>query len=283
MFDEERIPAIVAAYRKLNEQEIGEEGEKVRTLRQNLKTVEQKIANIVNVIANTGSAALVNQLNQLEQEKEQLDFQIQAEDRSAKEKDLNEEAIREAFRQARKLFHSGTLPQMEQLVNLYLDKVVVFPNYVEIHMNNIPSNLIPPSDRREEPASSGLHTFYIEKMSDKDFEKLDKVKNEHLETEFVVKLHRICKIQNKQTQKGQNKTQAQMALGLGKYGGAEPVPILEAWGQFPDESTLSSQLEEGVEQTNLRKLPLCRLIVKNPIDGIWLVGKDVLQGTRNGR
>lgn len=64
---------------------------------------------------------------------------------------------------------------------------------------------------------------------------------------------------------------------------AEPVPILEAWGQFPDESTLSSQMEEGVEQTNLRKLPLCRLIVKNPIDGIWLVGKDVLQGARNGR
>lgn len=64
---------------------------------------------------------------------------------------------------------------------------------------------------------------------------------------------------------------------------AEPVPILEAWGQFPDESALGSQLEEGVEQTNLRKLPLCWLIVKNPIDGIWLVGKDVLQGARNGR
>ena len=70
---------------------------------------------------------------------------------------------------------------------------------------------------------------------------------------------------------------------LGKSGRAKPVPILEAWGQFPDESTFCSQLEEGVEQTNLRKLPLCQLIVKNPIDGIWLVGKDVLQGARNGR
>ena len=61
------------------------------------------------------------------------------------------------------------------------------------------------------------------------------------------------------------------------------MSILEAWGQFLEESTLSSQLEEGVEQTNLRKLPLCQVIVKNPIDGIWLVGKDVLQGARNGR
>lgn len=61
------------------------------------------------------------------------------------------------------------------------------------------------------------------------------------------------------------------------------MPILEAWGQFADETLSSTQLEEGVEQTNLRKLPLCQVIVKNPIDGVWLVGKDVLQGARNGR
>lgn len=72
-------------------------------------------------------------------------------------------------------------------------------------------------------------------------------------------------------------------MNSSKSGGAEPLPILEAWEQIPDESTLCSQIEEGVEQANLRKLPLCQVIVKNPIDGIWLVGKDVLQGARNGR
>lgn len=72
-------------------------------------------------------------------------------------------------------------------------------------------------------------------------------------------------------------------MNSSKSGGTEPLPILEAWEQIPDESTLCSQLEEGVEQANLRKLPLCQVIVKNPIDGVWLVGKDVLQGARNGR
>ena len=72
-------------------------------------------------------------------------------------------------------------------------------------------------------------------------------------------------------------------MNSSKSGGTEPLPILEAWEQIPDESTLCTQLEEGVEQANLRKLPLCQVIVKNPIDGIWLVGKDVLQGARNGR
>ena len=67
------------------------------------------------------------------------------------------------------------------------------------------------------------------------------------------------------------------------FGGAEPLPILEAWGHIADESDPSSKLEEGIEQTNLRKLPLCQVIVKNPLGQLWLVGKDVLQGPRNGR
>lgn len=66
-------------------------------------------------------------------------------------------------------------------------------------------------------------------------------------------------------------------------GGAEPLPISEAWGHIADESDPGSKLEEGIEQTNLRKLPLCQVIVKNPLGQLWLVGKDVLQGPRNGR
>ena len=84
-------------------------------------------------------------------------------------------------------------------------------------------------------------------------------------------------------QKNTNKIPDAYHPGLYNYGGAEPVPILEAWGQFADETLSSTQLEEGVEQTNLRKLPLCQVSVKNPIDGVWMVGKDVLQGARNGR
>lgn len=155
------------AYRELCQQEDGEDKDKVRTLRQNLKTVEQKIANIVNIIANTGSAALVTQLTQLEREKELLDVQIQ-EERSAEESELDEDAILAAFRQAQEMFHNGTLTQMEQIINLYLDRVVVFPDYVEIHLNNVPTNLLNPSQSKDEPALGGLHTFYIEKMCEKN-------------------------------------------------------------------------------------------------------------------
>lgn len=219
VFDESRIPGIVQAYRELCQQEEGEDKDKVRNLRQNLKTVEQKISNIVNIIANTGSAALVTQLTQLEREKELLDVQIQEEERDTKENDLDEEAIRAAFRQAQKMFHSGTLPQMEQIINLYLDKVLVYPDYVEIHLNNVPDNLLNPSQTMDKPALGGLHTFYIEKMSDNILPKCQTGKIGQYGYDILVKVHRKDEKKNKSRRKGHNETQAQIGLGLGESGG----------------------------------------------------------------
>ena len=221
VFDESRIPDIVRAYRELSQQEEGEDKDKIRTLRQNLKTVEQKITNIVNIIANTGSAALVTQLTQLEREKELLDVQIQEEERSTEESELDEEGILAAFRQAQKMFHNGTLPQMEQIINLYLDRVVVFPDYVEIHLNNVPTNLLNPSEAKDEPALGGLHTFYIEKMSDNILPKYQTGKIGQYGYDILVKLHRKDEKKNKSRRKGHNETQAQIGLGLGESGGAE--------------------------------------------------------------
>lgn len=219
VFDESRIPGIVQAYRELCQQEDGTDKDKIRTLRQNLKTVEQKIANIVNIIANTGSAALVTQLTQLEREKELLDVQIQEEERSAEESELDEDAILAAFRQAQKMFHNGTLPQMEQIINLYLDRVVVFPDYVEIHLNNVPTNLLNPSEAKDEPALDGLHTFYIEKKCDNILPKYKTAKSGQYGYDVLVKLHRKEEKKNNSSRKGHSKTQAQIGLGLGESGG----------------------------------------------------------------
>ena len=186
-------------------QEEGEDKDKIRSLRQNLKTVEQKIANIVNIIANTGSAALVTQLTQLEREKELLDVQIQEEERSAEESELDEDAILTAFRQAQKMFHNGTLPQMEQIINLYLDKVLVYPDYVEIHLNNVPTNLLNPSQSKDEPALGGLHTFYIEKMCEKNAPQNRKKKKGQYEYNILVKLHRKEQKKTKSRRKGKSK------------------------------------------------------------------------------
>ena len=185
----------------------------------------QKITNIVNIIANTGSAALVTQLTQLEREKELLDVQIQEEERGTKEDDLDEEAIRAAFRQAQKMFHSGTLPQMEQIINLYLDKVLVYPDYVEIHLNNVPTNILNPSQSKDEPALGGLHTFYIEKMCEKNVPQNRTRKNGQYGYNILVKLHRKEQKKAKSRKKGQKETRAQDGLDSSKTGGPRAMVL----------------------------------------------------------
>ena len=57
VFNEKRIPALIQAYYDSCGDLIGDAADRLREMRQSLKDMEQKIANIVNVIATTGSAS----------------------------------------------------------------------------------------------------------------------------------------------------------------------------------------------------------------------------------
>ncbi len=127
VFDEARIPALIQAYYDSCSDLIGEAANRLREMRQNLKVTEERIANIVNVIASTGSASLAQSLTELEQSREALLIRIKDEETGLVSRKIDEEEIVAAYRRAKELFESRSLPQMRQLVNLYLDKVLVYP------------------------------------------------------------------------------------------------------------------------------------------------------------
>lgn len=220
VFDEDQISNIVEAYYNLCKDTAGDVGEKLRTMRLNLKTIEQKISNIVNVIANTGSAALANQLMLLENEKEVLDFQIREEERNVEQSRLDETEIIVAFRQAQQMFRSGELPQMEQIINLYLDRVNVYPEYVEIHINNVPTSIVNTVQTKKEPANSGLHTFSIERIDENVSSKGRPRKIGQYQGRIAVKLHIKVEEANLSEQDGQKETRAQDNLDSSNSGGA---------------------------------------------------------------
>ena len=66
----------------------------------------------------------------------------------------------------------------------------------------------------------------------------------------------------------------------GIFGGDEPLPIFLAQGFRSD---IRFEFKYGEELSNLRKLPVCQVRVKNPLSQNWLIGKETLQGPRNGR
>ncbi len=58
-------------------------------------------------------------------------------ERSSTVLEIDERKIIQAFDYSRKLLISGELPQLHQLVNMYVDEVVVYPDSVSVKMNII--------------------------------------------------------------------------------------------------------------------------------------------------
>ena len=114
------------------------------------------------------------------------------------------------------MFRSGELPQIEQILNLYLDRINVYPEYVEIHINNIPTSMMKTSPRTKEPAICGLHTFTIE-MLDHDMNVKRSRKLGRCSGNIAVRLHikREAQLLDKN---GQKETRAQDSLDSSNSG-----------------------------------------------------------------
>ncbi len=102
--------------------------------------LEEQIGNIALSIAGSASAsrALVDMIEKLEGQKSEIDKQITEAQRLSKVVDVTEEDIRYHYAKAQALFNSGELPEIRQLINLYLDKVVVYKERVEVILRVLP-------------------------------------------------------------------------------------------------------------------------------------------------
>lgn len=142
IFDESRIPEIVEAYREFVARQSIDDRDSIRIMKENAKKVGQKITNIVNVIANTGSPALMSELQKLEDEKRDIEQRIRKAEESAAEDSIDIDAVISAYREAKKMLLDGDPELQKQLYHQYLDRVIVYPDYVEIYVKNIPDKLI---------------------------------------------------------------------------------------------------------------------------------------------
>lgn len=77
-------------------------------------------------------------IEKLEDRKGEIDKQINEAEKLTKVVDVTEEDIRYHYSKARELFSSGELPEMRQLINLYLERVIVYREHVEVILRMLP-------------------------------------------------------------------------------------------------------------------------------------------------
>ncbi len=132
IFDEKVIPEIVAKYNDYAKSRNVEYTILASELKGKISEVSKKIDNIVNVVASTGSAALINKLKELEEEKMQLENSLKDNDGKISKLTVDEKTLRTAFQKAKQMLRSGTSKNKKAIVEKYIKEIVVYKDKIEI-------------------------------------------------------------------------------------------------------------------------------------------------------
>lgn len=125
----------VEQYNEYIAEKNGSAKERVLALQTEFRDVERKITNTVNLMIETGSAAFKDKLNELEQHKEKLLFELTEAEAALKQENFSEEQISKLFHIAEQQLKNGTLANRRLVIDQYINKIIIYPNKIEVYMN----------------------------------------------------------------------------------------------------------------------------------------------------
>ena len=137
VFNPALIPELVTKFNDYVAEKTGSALGKIEPLRSELRKVEHKIRVTVNLMIDTESDAMKEKLHELEETKAKLVYELSEAEAAVSQAGFSEEQVRQLFGQAEQQLTNGTLTNRRMVVDRFVDKVVMFPDRVEIYLNPI--------------------------------------------------------------------------------------------------------------------------------------------------
>ena len=135
LFNTDKVSEITQTYNEYIKQQNNEFLETKIRLNECITSINSKISNLINVIENGGSISVVQRINELEKTKSEYETYLFELDNDHNIVQYSEQYITEQLLLAKKLFKSGTLKLTKSLINRFIDKVIIYPNKIEIKIN----------------------------------------------------------------------------------------------------------------------------------------------------
>ena len=142
LFNPDVIPSLVTRYNEYISEKNGSARERVNALRLQLRDIDRKINNTVNLMIDTGSSALKNKLCEFEKIKEKLQFELSEAEEAMKQECLTEEEICNLFHKAELQLKNGTLATRRTIIDQYINKIVIYHDKIEVYMNLMPDYVV---------------------------------------------------------------------------------------------------------------------------------------------
>lgn len=171
LFDKSRIPAVIEEYNRSAADNLDSGKSERKAIQKLISRTEKEIENLVSVIAASGSAALAEGLEKKETELARLKNQLDDMNRQSTELRVDNEQLVRVFNHGRELLLSGKLPKLKKLINLYVERIDIYPDVVNVTLN-IMGSMLSQSDNR------GLSD--LSKISSEGLEINDSVSREHI-------------------------------------------------------------------------------------------------------
>ena len=135
LFNPDVIPRLISEYNTYISGKAGSAKERTDALQTELRTIERKISNTVNLMIETGAAAFKDKLTELEQSKEKLLFELTESEAALKQENFSEEQISELFHIAEQQLKNGTLTNRRLVIDQYINKIIIYHDKIEVYMN----------------------------------------------------------------------------------------------------------------------------------------------------
>ena len=116
--------------------------EKKESIKSRINEVTSEAKNLINIMAKTGSNMMLERITELEEEKSILQASYEKICFDNSTPDISEDELSERFNQAKSMLKYGTLSDTKKLIELFVNKVNVFSDRVEVIFNFHP-DLIP--------------------------------------------------------------------------------------------------------------------------------------------
>ncbi len=142
IFDDSNIEALVEDYYKYHSTFDTETTDAINNHKHRLDSVEKKISNIINAVAQSGSTALLESLEGFEKERDEIREAIAKSEEQLNRCEVDRTMIELAYAYAKGMHMTGGMEGRRQLISLYLDKVVVYKEHIEFFLNTLPVSIL---------------------------------------------------------------------------------------------------------------------------------------------
>lgn len=162
VFNDKLIPKIVDEYNRFLAYQDNEVVQQKKELEKRVETLEKDIDSVINLLTKVASDALLNKLKALEEEKYSLESKLNQLYKSVKTDKVTVADISAAFHKARQMLADGSFPNLKKIIELYVQKIIVYEDRADVYLNFQPHLHIPFDDfdgdrtKKENEVKEGL-------------------------------------------------------------------------------------------------------------------------------